>query len=238
MIDPYSWRARLLPVVIAGSPALAFMIAGGVSIDAKTGVASLLVGALGLVLCGIARDAGFKLQSGLWTEWGGSPTVRRLRWRDNPQNHQALSRLHDVIEAVTGVPLPNAAAEAVDPQAADNAYTEATTVLRNRTRDTKRFNLVFSDNMEYGFRRNCLGLRPLGLVLAVLGAITSVTLCITGTRTLAKEFESWGWPGIVSVVSVVFWLVVVNPEWVRKPAETYAERLIEAADTLKQESST
>lgn len=235
MLDAYARRARLTPAVIAGSPLLAFLIAAGFSIDAKTGIASLLVGALGVIACGFARDTGYKLQDGLWASWEGSPTTRRLRWRDT-QKLELLQRLHDDIEAVTGHALPTAAEEGADPAGADRQYDAAIAILRNRTGDHKRFFKLFSENMEYGFRRNCLGLRPYGLSLGVGGTITTAVLCIFVAESIRTGLVSWGWPGLVSLVSFLFWWMVVKPEWVRMPAETYADRLLEVVDSLKADA--
>ena len=235
MPDSYTWRARITPAVIAAAPALAYMIAGGINLDAKTGIVSLLVGASGVVAAGMSRDAGHRLQTNLWNSWGGSPTVRRLRWREST-NPQILGRLHDDIALVTGHPLPTAEHEERNPAGADDEYNAAIAVLRQRSSDAKVFNKVFAENMEYGFRRNCLGLRPTGLVLAVIGLLMTIALCTWGAGAIDTRLLTWGWPGLVSAGSLVFWGWVVTPGWVREPAETYADRLLESIHTLKTEA--
>jgi hypothetical protein len=62
-------------------------------------------------------------------------------------------------------------------------------MLRQRTRDTKIFNKVFAENMEYGFRRNCLGLRPTGLVLAAIGVVATIVLSIRVTRPSNPDYS-------------------------------------------------
>lgn len=232
MPDSYTWRARVTPAVIAAAPALAFMVAGGTNLDAKTGIVSVLVGASGVVAAGTVRDAGYRLQGNLWHSWGGSPTVHRLRWREST-NPQLLGRLHNDIALVTGHPLPTAEHEEQDPVGADAEYEAAIAVLRQRSGDVKIFNKVFAENMEYGFRRNCLGLRPTGLVLAVIGLIATIALCSWGGGAVDSRLLTWGWPGLISAASLIFWWRVVTPAWVRQPAETYADRLLESIHTLK-----
>lgn len=231
MPDTYTWRARITPAAIAGSPGLAFMAAGGVNLDAKTGILSLLVGAAGIIAAGIARDAGYRLQPGLWDSWGGSPTVRKLRWRGST-NPVLLRRLHDDIALVVGHSLPTPEREAKDPAGADAEYEAVIAVLRQRTGDSKVFNKLFADNIEYGFRRNCLGLRPTGLVLAASGVIASLALIYWEGDSDEARWLTWGWPGVVSLAALGFWVRMVNPAWVRRPAETYADRLLESVHTL------
>jgi len=232
--DTYTWRARITPAAITGSPGLAFMVAGGVNLDAKSGILSLLVGAAGVIAAGVARDAGYRLQPSLWNSWGGSPTVRKLRWREST-NPALLRRLHDDVALVVGNPLPTSEREAQDPAGADAEYEAAIAVLRQRTGDTKTFNKLFAENMEYGFRRNCLGLRPTGLVLAAVGVIASLALTIWGVESVATRVLIWGWPGLVSLAALAFWARIVTPAWVRRPAETYADRLLESVHTLKRQ---
>lgn len=197
MPDAYTWRARITPAAIAASPALAFMVAGGINLNATTGIVSLLVGASGVVAAGIARDAGYRLQGDLWNSWDGSPTVRKLRWRETT-NPTLLGRLHDDIALVTGHQLPTAEREEQDPIGTDAEYEAAIAVLRQRTGDTKLFNKIFAENIEYGFRRNCLGLRPMGLAFAISGIIATLALCIWGGGPVNARLLTWGWPGLVS----------------------------------------
>lgn len=236
MPDTYTRRARITPAAVAGSPGLAFMVAGGVNLDARTGILSLLIGAASVIAAGMARDAGDRLQAGLWDSWGGSPTVRKLRWREST-NPTLLRRLHDDIALVVGHSLPTAEREAQDPARADAEYEAAIAALRQRTADTKTFNKVFAENMEYGFRRNCLGLRPTGLALAAIGVIASLALTIWETEPVEDRLLTWGWPGLISLAALAFWGKIATPEWVRRPAETYADRLLESVHILKRQGS-
>ena len=208
------------------------MVAGGINLDATTGIVSLLVGAAGAVAAGMVRDAGFRLQGDLWHSWGGSPTVRKLRWREST-NPTLLQRLHDDIALVIGHPLPSKEREGQDLVGADAEYEAAIAVLRQRTGNTTIFNKVFAESMEYGFRRNCLGLRPTGLVLAASGIVATLPLCIWVGGPIEHRLLTWGWPGLVSAAALIFWARVVTRAWVRQPAETYADRLLESVHTLK-----
>ena len=61
-----------------------------------------------------------------------------------------------------------------DQRAADKHNESCTDELIRRTRDTKKFPLVFKGLTEYGFRRNLFGLKAIGVFLAVAGVAGSV----------------------------------------------------------------
>ena len=189
-------------------------------------------GAAALVICGLVRDRGKRLEPGLWAGWGGSPTVGRLRWR-NADDPDAVRRLHARINSLLDQPLPDPAAEAHDALAADRRYEEAVALLRERTRDTSSFRLVFAENMEYGFRRNSLGLRPFALSIAGTAFVVSVAFLIWGRGDVAGRWARWGIACGISAVLLVYWWRIVTPEWVRRAAELYADRLLEAVETLR-----
>jgi hypothetical protein len=130
-------------------------------------------------------------------------------------------------------PLPDARAEREDPAAADRRYDEAVAVLRERTRDKSHFRLVFAENMEYGFRRNALGLRPFALIIACIALVLSATLLVWGHGDQAGRWSRWGISAAISSASLFYWWRIVNPEWVRRPAELYADRLLEAVESLR-----
>jgi hypothetical protein len=123
--------------------------------------------------------------------------------------------------------LPTEYEEQADSAAADRRYDAAVRSLIVQTREPKRFPLVADQNADYGFRRNCLGIRRTGRLVAV------VTFALAFAMAFATH--AWGrWlPGIASsAVGLWFWSMVVNREWVREAAELYADRLFEAAEEL------
>ena len=50
-------------------------------------------------------------------------------------------------------------------------YDSAARWLRKATRDRRQFNLVFTENVSYGFRRNLFGVRWIGGLVALLCAV-------------------------------------------------------------------
>ncbi len=234
ILDTYSIRARWAPVLLVVLPPLLLCVSLVPGMPAWNKLWPL-AGAAGIVILAdqLGRDAGRRLQAGLWDSWGGAPTTAALRHRGAP-NPVLLARQHERIAAIMGQALPTATDELADPAGADHAYQAATAVLIARTRGRrKEYPLIFAENCNYGFRRNMLGLRPWGTFTAVTTALLDMAAIATTLAGLA------GFPMgltavvlIVSIAALVIWRRVVTPDWVRRVACSYAERLLEAAETL------
>ena len=106
--------------------------------------------------------------------------------------------------------LPNLAEETADPESADRRYNEATATLRELTRPRKDFPLVFEENVEYGFRRNCLGIRPVALTVALSVVAVSVILVLAGDDAM----RFWA-AAVTGVIAAAGWWRLVTPDWVR-----------------------
>lgn len=133
-----------------------------------------------------------------------------------------------------GHALPTADEERADPAGADHVYQAAIAVLIARTRGRRReYPLIFAENCNYGFRRNMLGLRPWGRLLAAAAGM--LALAAIAVRLAGLVNDPLALSGVVLVVSAaaaVIWWRVVTPDWVQPVARAYAERLLEAAETL------
>ena len=128
--------------------------------------------------------------------------------------------------------MPSAEDERTDPDRADARYDAAIGSLRARTRDTGKFGVLLQENMEYGFRRNSLGIRPYAVALAVACvAVSAVALVVRST-----DWQQWAVAIVVGLAAIAYWLVVVKPSWVREAAEAYADRLLETVDVLEERS--
>jgi hypothetical protein len=102
--------------------------------------------------------------------------------------------------------------------------------LRELTRDTKRFPVLFEENVDYGFRRNSLGIRPIALGIAVAVLVISFVMLFIGEGHSVGT--RWGSSAVVSAIAVAYWSFVVGEEWVRRSGERYADCLFESIATL------
>jgi hypothetical protein len=90
----------------------------------------------------------------LFTAWDGMPSTAMLRHRDTrlpaplKARYKACLRHH-----LPDLTFPSPEEEIRDPIAADAIYEAAGAWLLAQTRDTKRFGLLFEENVNFGFRR-------------------------------------------------------------------------------------
>ena len=123
--------------------------------------------------------------------------------------------------------------EVANPEAADNAYQSVTAWLLTQTRDTKRFSILFRENISFGFRRNLWGLKPVGVAVTLLASCAS---------SAAIAYRYWAeqttpTPEVAIVTAAVWllllvWVAVITRSWVRIPADAYGMQLLAACDTL------
>ena len=150
------------------------------------------------------------------------------------------------VEEWIGYPLPTEQEEEANPSWSDTKYEEAVTSLREATRDTSRFPLVFAENANYGFRRNLWGLKPIGALIAAVLVMVSWTLLlltIWGRPWPDPWWDVFANPDSVAVIRLVvavadtalaaFWIFWVKPSWVKAVADAYAIRLMESVQTLR-----
>lgn len=230
--DTYVMRAQLAPAALAAAPAAVLGLGALSSIEEAGSVVAFILAAILIVICGVVRGFGRRLEPGLWKGWGGPPTTRLLRWSDS-SDLRVTERRHALLSAVLGESLPSADEETIDPEGADARYAVAVSALRQRTRQGPEFRLVAKQNVEYGLRRNCLGLRFLALAVAAAVLAASVVL-------LVVHGDDWNFvlAAGVSILALSVWGFLVTPDWVRSAADLYAERLMEAVESLAPTAQT
>ena len=243
--DPYERPARLYPALLALLPLLALIILlYGPNATALTGVVTVAVSCGGLYLTtNLCRELGKRLEENLYREWGGKPTTQLLRHRDKTIEEVTKRRYHSFLAAKINEPFPDKDQEANNPEAADEVYQSGVRWLLNRTRpdDGKRFDLIFKENVAYGFRRNALGMKPVGLivslgsllwVLATEGALFSPSHRFIDLKALSRMPEPAIATLIVSAVMVVAWMLFFTKASARTAAFTYAETLLRVCDSI------
>jgi hypothetical protein len=234
-LDRYTYQARLLPSVIVLLPAWLVVGAWLPTDEATKAVASSAVIYVGLAALAaqFGRDLGKRKEPALFARWGGSPTTRMLRHADSTLPTPLRARYHEKLSALCGVTLPTPQAEAVEPAAADSAYETCARSLRERTRDRKKFRLVFSENINYGFRRNVWAMKPGGIAIALLGSLGCALRILADTVVEQAPSVNAIMGVLVSVILLTWWLVRITPSWVKLAAEAYGERLLGATEKLE-----
>ncbi len=227
--DTYSFRARVLPVYLTLAPAvllLAALVPDGLKLPLG-GAAALVFVPISFFLSQVGADLGKRLEKSLWRDWDGPPTTRFLRHGNHEFNEVTRGRVHDKLRTLD-LEVPTPEEHEQDERAADKRYESCTEELIRRTRDQKKFPLVFKGLVEYGFRRNLLGLKTFGVLLALAS--------LAGDAW--STYASWSpdKPPAVSIVAglitaglLLAWVTWVTERTVKLAANRYARFILEAA---------
>ena len=235
-LDLYSSQAEALPVFLAIAPIallLTMVLPGEISLKGLPIKSLPFVGVAGLsfVFSQIGADSGKRLEKRLWERWGGPPTTRFLRHGNQEYNEITRRHVHESLQRL-GMHMPTSDEQLRDLAHADQCYEAGTKELRRLTRDKTRFPLVHKRLVDYGFRRNILGLKRLGLLIAVAAFL----LClwhIVYTWDMSTPDVFMVTVCSITAISVVAWLALVNEKTVRRGANRYADSLLEAARSLE-----
>jgi len=238
--DAYDRQARLYPAILLIAPIVFSAVA--MSSTWLTGFQSLGASIIGFggafLLTQLARDAGKKGENSLFRKWGGIPSVAIFRHRDRRLDSVTKSRYHKKLTVlVKEAKAPTEKQEQSDPAAADEVYSAWSNYLRVNTRDTGKFTLLFKENVNYGYRRNVWGLRPLGITASLL------SLAACGARLYYRHGsperldEAVIGTAAFSAFILLLWLFRFTDDWVKVPADAYAERLAECVETLRGKAS-
>ncbi|SDH71139.1 hypothetical protein [Propionivibrio dicarboxylicus] len=243
--DPYERKARVFPGLLVVLPLLVPLLW---IFGPKNPVMTTLLGLV--VSCGavhalasIARGMGKRLEEKLVERWGGMPTTLILRHRDSFLDSLSKSRYHKDIRLKLGIILPTAEEELANPVAADDAYIGATRLLREMTRG-KNHALLLKENIAYGFHRNMLAVRPIGVLscfisflvgLVLSGALQLNPLAVDMTK-LATPDLAGGMTLAVATTLLLSW-IYFNDRSVKLMGYVYAERLFESLQSLPTKRS-
>jgi hypothetical protein len=240
VLDPYERKARLTPALLTLAPVLGVLVSlYGVKPELGTASVGILTtfGFL-YVLASIARELGKRIEDRLFASWGGKPTTLILRHADHTLDPLTKARYHAFLSQRIGVPFPTVEQEQRDPNSADHCYAAGAKWLLDQTRDVRMFALLFKENIAYGFRRNCLGLKPYALLLAAaslvwvlvkIEAIASDGIHVDALTHASPEV----WAAIAgSTIAMAVWLFFFTKRTVRTAAFSYADTLLRSCDTL------
>jgi len=234
--DYYTLRARLVPAVIAAAPALA-LAAIWISWDGFNLSQALATIAICVVLyafADVARRQGKRVEPRLLSRMGGLPSTTMLRYRDNSFTAEQKKRYHAFLAKQLKEVAPSESDEAKDPAKADGFYQRAGDWLRTATRDSKRFHILFDENITYGFRRNLYGLRRpafgTNALIVVIVAVALVwfmpsNLTVPGVQRLYTVL-------VIAAIHALYIAFVATEQGAIQAARSYARQLILSIDQL------
>lgn len=202
-LDNYERKTRLTPGLYGILPVATTvttlgldkfpLIAGLVGLLSATGGAWLLATLVG--------DLGRKAQPVLFEKWGGYPTTKVLRLREETDNPVQRDGWRAAAQRLTGVTLYTAAEETADPADADQRISAAEAQLLHLGQEGGE-PAVRNENVAFGYQRNMYGFRHVGRLIAAMcvviqvGAIftplqVSTSACIVGAGVATGFFLLW-----------------------------------------------
>lgn len=228
--DTYNVVARFLPTWLALFPFVLglIMLVNQSTFNVDLLLSLLFTSGVSIALADFARSKGKITELNLYEKWGGKPTTILLRYFGST-NLKTLERYHNKLAKLISIKMPTQNEEHLNPSEADKIYDSCISFLLEKTRDKTRFNLIFSENINYGFRRNTYALRVYGQFFSIIGLIAT----LANTVLFQAEINSMSAIYTLLIILLVyFWFVVVNEGWVKQMALSYAQRLLAGCEEL------
>ncbi|WP_156398861.1 hypothetical protein [Methylobacterium sp. Leaf469] len=231
--DTYSLKARVFPALIAGLPTLAllFIIVPWDHLSLSQTISASMGLVLIFAFADMARNRGKYIQAKLGT--GETPEQWHRGNADIPEGSKDRFRIFVANQLKQNT--PSADEEKADPNRANDFYRSAGAWLRDRTRDTRAFPILFGENITYGFRRNLLGLKSTALVcnILVLAFCTGIIYIRPRYFMSLTQIEE----KLIIVIAAVllhsaYMVFAVSKYAVRDASRAYGRQLILSCDTL------
>lgn len=229
LFDAYTLRARLFPAIVAAAPALAAL---ALLISWKSFGLSNLIATLGILvllfaIADFSRSRGRAIEGKLYAGHGGMPSITMFRRNDATLDAGSKDRYREFLAGKLGTAAPTVQEENADQGAADAFYAQCGNWLRQNTRDTKKFPILFSENVTYGFRRNLLGVKMLALCLNVI--VVALCAFILWRMSWAIDTPMGNKTTVVLVVAVAhaaYMLLAASHHAVWDASKAYGRELI------------
>ena len=238
--DAYFIRARLFPALIAAAPALAALALliswksfGLSNFAAVVGILVLL-----FAIADFSRARGRAIEGKLYAEHGGMPSITLFRRNDDTIDAGSKDRYRLLLAAKLSALAPSPDEENADQAAADIFYGQCGNWLRQNTRDTKRFPILFGENITYGFRRNLLGVKTLALCLNAV--VVAVCLFLLWRLSWDADTPQGSRIAVVLLVAgahAAYMLLAVSRIAVWDAARAYGRELILSCEGFHSDST-
>jgi len=233
--DSYSLRAQLFPALIATAPvvALFYTLVPWDSFHPSQLVATLGAGALLYGFTDLASEWGRGIQLKIFNSIGGMPSTRLLRYRDQEYRAREKQRWHEFLAEKICMTSPTERDEIERPTEADLFYKTAGNWLRQNTRDRAKYRVLFEKNVSYGYRRNVLALKTLGLTLNLSTLTACALLVVYGHHFgLNYDYPTFYFVFIIAAAHATYFIFFVNLPFAARSAEEYGRHLIHTIESL------
>lgn len=242
LFDTYSLNARVKPAFFLVFPVVISVFVWFDASRSWGGAIVTFIVSFGIISFAANQMStkGNILQDKLFKKWEGAPTTIVLRYADERIDTFTKERYMKKLEAM----IPNfkfisIEDERADPTKSDEMYRTATNFLKENTRDTKKYPLVFKELISYGFSRNITAFKTLGLLLTSTSFVMSNYLIwfnyfkgIDGKFNELIHSVPFIYVGLVVILSIflLLWLFSINEKWVEIRAFSYAKSLLSTCE--------
>lgn len=234
-LDKYTTKARLYPSFLVLLPAFILGLFYVTDIEKYYHYITVIFSysLFSFLISQLGRDKGKLKEADLFVYFGGKPTTQILRHDNDYLDRVTKERYHRLLSnLITGLRMPTSVQEANDSKYADEVYESCAKYLISNTRDTKKFNLLFKENINYGFRRNLWGMKTWALCFLLLCFILHLFMVSNYFTNFYKIDIKDILPFVIIFIIALFWIFIVTRNWVKIPAYAYAERLYESLNVL------
>ncbi|MES0030376.1 hypothetical protein [Mesorhizobium sp. M0040] len=238
-LDAYSIRARLFPAILAIAPAIALATVAVTwnTFSLPQAITTVSVAVIFVGFSDIARRFGKKAEREIFRTTGGRPTITLLRRGDPQFANETKDRYRNFLAKQLGEPAPTAEMELNNPRSVDGFYERCGNWLRERTRDTAKFKILFEENKTYGFRRNLYGakwpaLALNALVVGVCLLIISRKMNVPNDPSLLQVFTVL----VIAAIHAGFFFFFVGKKTALEASDQYGRQLILSCETLMAEA--
>lgn len=226
-MDKYAFNARLKPAFFVLLPILVFTIVHfpKIWIQLSTLLTLLVTCGATYLIAQLARTLGRQMENRLGERIGRQHTARLLAYSNSTLPSQQKERCKQYISTRSGISLPTELEEQSNPDGSHDDRLTAVSWLLEHTRPTAKETLLHEENIAYGFRRNLLGLKPIGITIAVVLVAINPLLFLFGIASqdligIAFALE------IGLIVCCLLWIYVVTERFVIDASLSYAQRLL------------
>lgn len=233
LFDEYSLKARLYPALLTILPLLLASVLLLPALEMRiNALFPIFIGCGALyLLTHLVRTRGRSIEGILFQKWGGMPSNIMLRVTDNSLDENTKARYRSKLSKFTNIDMPSKDDELRDIHLSDDAYGSAGVWLRENTKDTSKYNLLFKENIGYGFRRNMYGVKILGILISIFSIAISTIIGFIQYESAAILLSSVS-SSLIGLICLLLWVSLVNEQWVRDAAYSYANQLLSSLDSL------
>lgn len=231
--DKYSVNARLIPALIVLLP-IGLSAASlfpqkflGWDLIVWLGASS----GIGIFLEQLVRDKGKAKEFYLFDRWEGDPVVLMLSHHKSTMNPATLGRYHQKLSNL-GIKIPPAHSEPASYKELHDIYEPAKSLLKSKTRDEEKFAMIFTESVNYGFRRNLWGMKPYALIFTIFSTCLVIAQIYPQWRDLSDARPVVWVALMLDILFLLIWIFYIRPEWIRMTRNEYAKQLLYACDQL------